>query len=194
MSKEPNIVIIAAYPTIEPATKDFDQLVQLVKDKKVKTDGMILVKKDAEGNLSVSETGDHLGRKGMGWGGAVGFLVGLAAPPLLASVAVGAAAGALVGKFAKQKVVSGMEEGLGDKLKPGTALILAIVREEDRLTAEMALPDSPAKSVATINEKGKKGLQDALGGFDFKWLAGVLIFPLFFYILSRRDKKNDQDS
>ena len=126
MSKEKDIVIIAAYPAIESATNNFNQLVQLVKDKKIKTDGMILVQKDKQGKLSVSETGDHLGRKGMGWGAGVGLLVGFAAPPLLASVAVGAAAGALVGKFAKQKVVSGMEEGLGEKLKPGTAIILAI--------------------------------------------------------------------
>ncbi len=162
MSKENNILIIAAYPAIEPATNNFEQLVQLVKDKKIETDGMILVQKDEEGELSVSETGDHIGRKGMGWGAGVGFLVGLAAPPLLAAVAVGAAGGALVGKFAKQKVVSGMEEGLGEKLKPGTAIILAIVPEEDRLAAEMVLPDSPGKSVATIDKKGKDGLQDAL--------------------------------
>ena len=146
MSKEFNIVIIAAYPAIDLATKDFDQLVQLVKDKKIETDGMILVQKDQEGNLSVSETGDHLGRKGTGWGAGVGLLVGLAAPPLLASVAVGAAAGALIGKFVKQKVVSGMEEGLGEKLKPGTAILLAIVPEGDRLAAEMALPGSPARA------------------------------------------------
>jgi hypothetical protein len=37
-------------------------------------------------------------------------------------------------------------------------------------------------------------VQDAWGGFDIKWLVGVFIFPLFFYILSRRDKKNDQGS
>ena len=78
MSKEHNIVIIAAYPAIEPATKDFDQLVQLVNDKKIKTDGMILVHKNKDGELSVSETGDHIGRKGMGWGAGVGLLVGLA--------------------------------------------------------------------------------------------------------------------
>jgi arylsulfatase len=178
MSKEKNIVIIAAYPAIDLATNNFDQLVQLVKDKKIETDGMILVQKDQEGNLSVSETGDHLGRKGTGWGAGVGLLVGLAAPPLLASVAVGAAAGALIGKFAKQKVVEGMEEGLGEKLKPGTALLLAIVPEGDRLTAEMALPDSPAKSVATIDESGKKGLQDALEEAAGKFSPDRTVLPI----------------
>ena len=49
-------------------------MVQLVKEKKVKTEGMILVAKDAEGH--VDHTGDHLGRKGMGWGGGVGISSG----------------------------------------------------------------------------------------------------------------------
>ena len=52
MSKCNNIVIIAVYPAVEPAAKNFDQLAQLVKEKKVTTDGMILVQKDKEGKLS----------------------------------------------------------------------------------------------------------------------------------------------
>jgi arylsulfatase len=111
-----NIIIVAAYMAVEPAEKDFDALVQLVKDKKVRTDGMILVQKNQDGEISVRETGDHLGRKGAGWGGGVGLLVGLAAPPLLASIAIGGAAGTLVGRFAKNKITSSIESGLGENL------------------------------------------------------------------------------
>ena len=167
MSKEQNIVIIAGYQAVELAQKNFDALLQLVKDKTIKTDGMILVLKDQEGKVMVSETGDHAGRRGAGWGGGVGLLVGLAAPPLLGAMVVGAAAGAVVGKFAKHKVESGVESGLGEKLKPGTAAILATVRKQDRLTAERALADSPAKSVATVDDAGLKGaLAEAAGKFS----------------------------
>ncbi|MFN2181558.1 MAG: arylsulfatase [Candidatus Promineifilaceae bacterium] len=166
MSKDKNIVIIAGYRAIEPAKENFDALVQLVKDRSIKSDGMILVQKNEGGQITVSETGDHLGRKGAGWGGGVGLLVGLAAPPLLASVAVGAAAGAVVGKFAKNKLESGIESGLGDKLKPGMAAIMAIVRETDRLAAEQELVDSPAKSVAVIDEGLKEALEEARGKFN----------------------------
>ena len=179
MSKEDKtIVIVAAYMGTEPAKKNFDQLTQLVKDKKIKSDGMILVEKNKDGQISVSETGDHMGRKGMEWGGGVGLLVGLFAPPLLASIAVGAAAGALVGKFAKHKVVDGMEEGLGKNLKPGQAAILAIVREEDRLTAEQALADSPAKSVAVMDEGGAKGLKAALNEARGKFNPDRTVLPI----------------
>ncbi|MEI6727612.1 MAG: DUF1269 domain-containing protein, partial [Actinomycetes bacterium] len=138
-------VIMAGYQAIEPAQKDFDELVQLVKDKKVRTEGVILVEHDADGQVKIAQTGDHLGRKGLGWGGGVGLLVGLVAPPLLASVAVGAAAGGLIGKFTKHKVESGMETGLGDKLAPGTAAIVAMVDDDDRLAAERALAGTPAR-------------------------------------------------
>ena len=166
MSKEQNIVIIAGYQATEPATKNFDALVQLVKGKKIQTDGMILVQKDLDGKITVNETGDHLGRKGVAWGGGVGLLVGLVAPVLLAPVVVGAAAGALVGKFAKHKVESGVESGLGEKLKPGMAAILAIVREGDRLAAQQAMADSPAKSVAIVDEGLKDVLAEAAGKFN----------------------------
>ena len=67
--EENNIVILAGYQTIELGKNNFEQLVQLAKDKMINTEGMILVEKDKEGNVSVNETGDHLGRKGLGWGG-----------------------------------------------------------------------------------------------------------------------------
>jgi arylsulfatase A-like enzyme/uncharacterized membrane protein len=171
-------VIMAAYPALEAAEKDFDGLVRLIEEKMVRTEGVILVERDADGEVHVSQTGDHLGRKGLGWGGGVGVLVGLAAPPLLASVAVGAAAGGLVGKFMHHKVESGMESGLGEKLKPGTAAIIAMVDDEDRLAAERALPGTPAKSVAAMNKKGVRGLKDALAEAALKFVPDRTVLPI----------------
>ena len=156
-------VVVAAYPARAGAKEDFDELVRRIEAKEVRSEGAILIEKDESGEVLVSETGDHLGRRGMGWGGGVGVLVGLAAPPLLASVAVGAAAGGIVGQFAKHKLESGLEEGFGENLKPGMAAVVTIIDVDDRLLAEQALAGSPAKSVAAIEGKGLSGLKDALG-------------------------------
>ncbi|MBP1945884.1 arylsulfatase [Methanobacterium petrolearium] len=172
------IVIVAAYQDIEKAENNFDQLTELAKDKQIKTDGMIIVENNEDDKLRVRETGDSLGRKGLGWGGSVGLLVGLAAPPLLASVAVGAAAGGLIGKFTKKKLESGIGKGLGENLKPGTAAILTIVEEKDKLIAEQALTDSPAKSVASIDKKGLKGLKDALAEAGGKFNPDRTVLPI----------------
>ena len=55
--------------------------------------GAVVVSKDLKGNLSVEQT-DHMVREGAAGLGAVGFAVGLFAPPLLAATAVGAVIGA----------------------------------------------------------------------------------------------------
>ncbi len=105
-------VLVAGYRDIDMATRDFDGLMQVVAGKQVEIEGAILVTHDADGAITVVQHGDHLGRKGLGWGAGAGLVVGLFAPPLLASVAVGGAVGGLIGKFTDRKVKSGME-GLG---------------------------------------------------------------------------------
>jgi len=99
MSKDDALVLVAAYPDLDSARRDFDALTERVKAKDIALRGAVLVAKDAEGKATVIDTGNHLGRKGAGWGAGVGVAVGLFAPALLASVAVGAAAGALAGTF-----------------------------------------------------------------------------------------------
>jgi arylsulfatase A-like enzyme/uncharacterized membrane protein len=173
-----NLVIMAGYQAIEPAEKNFDQLAQLVKNRKVKCEGMILVERDTEGRAKIAATVDKLGRQGTGWTGGVGLIIGLVSPPLLASVGVGAATGGVIGKFAKRKVESGIERGLGDKLKPGTAAIIAIVNSKDRLIAEQALADSPAKSVAQMDQKGIKGLKESLAEATGKFTPDRTVLPI----------------
>jgi arylsulfatase len=89
MADQVTTVLVCAYPTVETADSDFETLMSQVKGKQVGIQAAILISQDADGEVAVQRTGDSLGRKGMGWGGGVGFLVGLAAPPLLAATAVG---------------------------------------------------------------------------------------------------------
>ena len=171
-------VLIVAYPARETAGAEFDQLVELIRTKEVRSEGAILVERDESGEVQVRETGDHLGRKGMGWGGGVGVLVGLAAPPLLGAVAVGAAAGGLVGHFASHKVQAGIGEGLSANLKPGMAAVMAVIDTRDRRTAERALAGSPAKSVAPIEGDGLAGLKEALAVAGGKFNPDRTVLPI----------------
>jgi arylsulfatase A-like enzyme/uncharacterized membrane protein len=171
-------LVMAAYQEAEAAGKDFDAIVRQVKDKQVRSEGVILVERDTEGNVTVRQTGDHLGRTGLGWGGGVGLLVGLFSPPLLGSVVVGAAAGGLIGKFAQHKIASGMESGLGDQLAPGSAAVIAMVDTEDRLAAEQALAGTPARSVVAMDKRGVCGLKDALAEAAQKFVPDRTVLPI----------------
>ena len=73
---------------------------------------------------------DHLKRTGAVGLGAAGFVVGLFAPPLLLSTAVGAAFGAGVGHLADNKMKSQIEEQAEETIPWGGAgLIVAYPRE-----------------------------------------------------------------
>jgi arylsulfatase len=95
-------------------------------------------------------------------GGGVGLVVGLFAPPLLASVVVGGAAGALVGKFARHRVESGLEEKMGAALPPGSAGIVAIYDRGKAGTVDATLASAVRKSVAQVDGRSAKKLKSAL--------------------------------
>jgi uncharacterized membrane protein len=86
-------VLIGGYMSKDAAEQDYEAVLSCGGY----LHGAVVVTKDLEGNLSVEQT-DHLVRKGAEGLGAIGFAVGLFAPPLLAATAVGAALGAAGGK------------------------------------------------------------------------------------------------
>ena len=97
---------------------------------------------------------------------------------MLASIVVGAAAGGLIGRFARHKLESGTGAGLGDKLTPGTAVIIAVVDGDDRLPAEQALAGSPAKSVAPLARKSLGELKSAMAEAAGKFSPDRTVLPV----------------
>jgi len=81
---------------------------------------------------------------------------------LLASVVVGGAVGALVGRFAKHKVDSGLGEKLGAALPPGTAGLIAIYDRSKADMVDKTLVSAVKKSVAEVDGGGAKQLKAAL--------------------------------
>jgi uncharacterized membrane protein len=160
---ETQMLIVAAFQDPRLAQQDFDRLVEKVAAKEVATQGMILVAKDDDGKVTVADTGNHLGRKGAGWGGGVGVLVGLFAPPLLGAVALGGAAGGIIGRFAGHSITKNIQEKVTEALKPGTAVVIGVHPAAQRLEVERALADAVLKSVVESDEKGIDELKRALG-------------------------------
>ncbi|MBM7502773.1 sulfatase-like hydrolase/transferase [Agromyces aurantiacus] len=178
MSEKTMDVLVAGYPDGEAAQREFDGLVELVKQKTVRIEGAILVTRDGDGEITVADTGDHLGRKGAGWGAGVGLVVGLFAPALLPSIAVGAGGGALAGEFTEHRLKTGIVGHIGENLKPGTAGIIAVFDEEYRLRIEQALPGSPAKSIAQSDEHSLKNLREALAEAAGKFSPDRTVLPI----------------
>ena len=171
-------VLVAGYRDVDSATKEFDDLIAAVKAKKVRIQGAILISHDVDGNVVVQQTGDDLGRKGLGYGGSVGFLVGLAAPPLLAATVIGAAAGGIAGRFAKHKVETGLHDKIGEALKPGTAAILAMFDDDHALGVQQVLAGALARSVVQTDKTGTAALKDSLAEAMGKFKPDRSVLPI----------------
>jgi uncharacterized membrane protein len=170
MSNDQKDVLIAAYLIEDLAKRDFDAVVKLAGDNAVTLEGIVLVQKDSDGEVHVTETGDHLGRKGLEAGGGVGLVVGLFAPPLLAATAIGAAAGGLVGKFARHRLQSGIGEKMDAALPPGSGGVIAVYDSGDAAAIDDALSNAVKKSVGHIDgtkaKELKAGLEEAQAGMS----------------------------
>jgi uncharacterized membrane protein len=155
-------VLIAVYLIPELAEQDYETFMKLARDGTISTDGVVLVTKDADGDVAVKEMGDHMGRRGVKAGGGVGLVVGLFAPPLLAATAVGAVAGGIVGKVARKRVTAGIGEKMDDALPPGTAGIISVYDHDDADVAAGALANAIRSSIAQIDKASAKELKDGL--------------------------------
>jgi uncharacterized membrane protein len=168
MNNDQKDVLIAAYLYEDLAKQDFDAVLKLAEDKAITVEGVVLVQKDEAGEVNVKETGDHLGRKGAKLGGGVGLVVGLFAPPLLAATAVGAAAGAVLGKFAKHRLESGIGDKMDDALPNGAGGVIAVYDSAGHDAVDKALTNAVKKSVAQIDgtsaKELKAGLEEAQAG------------------------------
>jgi uncharacterized membrane protein len=155
-------VLIAVYMFEDLAEQDFNAVLKLAEDKTITVEGVVLVQKDADGEVHVKETGDHLGRKGAKLGGGVGLVVGLFAPPLLAVTAIGAAGGAVLGKFAKHRLESGIAEKMDAALPNGSGGVIAVYDAAGADAVTKALANAIKTSVAQIDGTSAKELKAGL--------------------------------
>ena len=134
-------------------------------------EGAVVVTKDLEGNLAVEQT-DHMVRKGAEGLGAVGFAVGLFAPPLLAATAIGAAVGAVAGKALHKKTGSKIEEMAGATIPIGGAGLIVAYPRSDAEKIEPAVTRAIQKVVGEADGKHVKALKGALADAQQKMAEG----------------------
>ena len=137
-------VLIGGYLSKEAAEEDYNAVL----DCGGGLQGMALVARDLEGELSVVET-DHMVREGAGALGLVGLALGLAAPPLLATTAIGAALGAGVGGLLHHTTADKIGEQAGETIPLGGAGLIVIYPRSDAEKVE------PAVSRAVKQVKGE---------------------------------------
>ncbi len=94
-------------------------------------DGAIMVK-NAAGDLSIDETLEMTPKKGAKRGALIGGVVGVVFPPsLLATAAIGAAAGAVTGHLRKLGFNDAYVDELDEEMAAGRTALMVVVDEAD---------------------------------------------------------------
>jgi uncharacterized membrane protein len=139
MSDAPVDLYIAAYSDPNAAQADWDDIKQLVRDKVITVDGLVLVSRDADGKIDVKDKASDVG-KGAAIGAIGGAIVGLIFPPaLIASAAVGAGIGAGVGGIRDHDRKEEIKADVEDVLPPSSSGIVALFEERWVTEVEKAL-------------------------------------------------------
>ena len=150
-------VLIGGYMSKDAAEEDYEAVL----DSGGQLQGMALVAKDLEGELSVEET-DHMAREGAGGLGAAGLAIGLAAPPLLATTAIGAALGAGAGKLVHHKAAEKIGEQAGETIPLGGAGLIVAYSQSEAEQVEPAVTRAVQKAVGEAEGSHVKALKGAL--------------------------------
>ncbi len=153
-SDVPTQVIVAAFDGMDSAKEAFDDLKQLEKEKSIKIENAAILRKDHDSKLHIRDVKDMTGTRGAVLGGITGAVVGVIAGPVGWVALGGAAIGGLVAKLKDSGFDNSRLEQWGDRLKPGTSGLVAVVDHLWVRDVEAALKEK-ARDVMTL-EIGKE--------------------------------------
>lgn len=121
----------AAYEDLKKADDEDDSL---------KIEGVLVLKRDADGKVEVQKATDHSTRRGLAWGVVGGAVLGVIFPPsVLGSAALLGAAGAGIGKAREVHHRHEIADELGEAIDPGHSGLVALVSDPAAVKVQQAL-------------------------------------------------------
>jgi arylsulfatase len=120
------VIMLAAYGDMAVARHDFTELNKQLRRGSLWLREAVLVGKNSDGTPTVLDTTNHHGRAGALMGATAGVVAGFFASPMVAMVAVGGVAGAVVAKMADHTLKTGLRHDVARGLAEGTAIVIAL--------------------------------------------------------------------
>jgi arylsulfatase len=156
-------VLIGGYMSKDAAEEDYNAVLECG----AHLQGAVVVSKDLKGNLTVEET-DHMVREAAEGLGAVGLAVGLFAPPLLATTAIGAAIGAGAGALLHHKTTEKLGEQAGATIPLGGAGLIVAYSHPEADRVEPAVTRAVKRVIGEAEGNHVQALKDALANAQEK--------------------------
>lgn len=155
------ILYVATYPESSAASADFRALKE-AQDRDLQLDKALVISREMDGKVEVSESGTGEVGRGALIGGGAGLALGLFAPPLLLATAVGAGIGALGGHLVKRHEERQLGLQLDETVPPGSSAIVAVIDDKYLDRVERALTRSTKRIHKAIDAEDYDKLEEAL--------------------------------
>jgi len=133
-------LFVADFADTSTAWEAYEALKAVEDGRSVEIEGVIVLKREADGKLEVQKATDHSTRHGLKWGLVGGVALGIIFPPsILGSAAVLGTVGAATGKARELHHRSELAEELASAIAPGHSGIVALVSDPGAVEIRKAL-------------------------------------------------------
>ena len=155
-------LIVADFADTGTAWDAYEALKSIEDGRTVEIEGVVVVKREADGELEIQKATDHSTKSGLKWGLVGGIALGVIFPPsVLGSAAVLGAAGSATGKLRQLHHKHELGEELKDAIAPGHSGILALVSDPGVVEIRTALALADSIVEAAVDDVAAKDIKAA---------------------------------
>ena len=160
-------LFVADFSDTDTAWTAYQELKSIEDGATVDIDGVIVVKREADGTLEVQKATDHSTRSGLKWGLVGGIVLGVIFPPsIIGSAVVVGAAGAAGGKLRQIHHRKELADRLQDAIAPGHSGLVALVSDPGELRIRKALARANSILESTIDDVTARDIKAAAKDAD----------------------------
>ena len=155
-------LFVADFSDTDTAWAAYEALLAAEDGATVEIEGVLVVKRDAEGKLEIQKATDHSTKTGLKWGIVGGVVLGVIFPPsILASAATLGAAGAAAGKIRQLHHRIELGKELDGAIEPGHSGILALVSDPGAVEIRKALAAADHIVESAVNDVEARDIKAA---------------------------------
>jgi uncharacterized membrane protein len=154
-------LLVADFGNTESAWEAYEALKSL-EDQHLEIEGVIVVKRQADGKIEVQKGTDHSTKSGLKWGLVGGVVLGVVFPPsIIGSAAALGAAGAAAGKIRQIHHRSELADQMEAAIAPGHSGLLALVSDPGAVEIRKALATATAIVESAVDDVEARDIKQA---------------------------------
>ena len=155
-------LIVADFADTGTAWEAYEALQSVEDGRTVAIEGVLVVKREADGKLEIQKATDHSTKSGLKWGVVGGIALGVIFPPsVIGSAAALGAAGAATGKIRQLHHRSELADELEDSIAPGHSGIVALGADPGVVAVREALAAADAIVEGAIDDVAARDIKAA---------------------------------